>query len=108
MADDDISIGDRVTVSEERYALEGIVFAFPNRHKAIVAVVDRDRGPALRTVPRDTLAARDKDADTDAALRLLIRRSAAGQRGGGATGGGGGGGGRPGHTRGTAHRATGR
>ncbi|TML06366.1 MAG: hypothetical protein E6G41_07800 [Actinobacteria bacterium] len=108
MADDDISIGDRVTVSEERYALEGIVFDFPNRNKAIVAVVDRDRGPVLRTVPRDALAPRDKDADTDAALRLLIRRSAVGQRGGGATGGGGGVGGRAGHTRGTAHRATGR
>jgi hypothetical protein len=108
VADDDISIGDRVTVSEERRELEGIVFDFPSRNKAIVAVVDRERGPVLRTVPRDTLAARDKDVETDAALRLLIRRSAVRQRGGGPTGGGSGVSGGAGHRRGAAHRATGR
>ena len=86
---------------------DGIVFDVPSHTKAVVAVVDRTRGPVFRTVNPNALTAREDEGPGDHALRLLIRRTprptsgparaaTAGRRGA------------AGFTRGTAHRSTGR
>lgn len=102
-----IAVGERVTVSGDGPALDGIVFELPSRSKAVVAVVDRKRGPVFRSVGVETLTARTDDGPNDHALRLLIRRTPGGGRSGGSA--------RGGTTRGsagfarpTAHRPTGR
>ena len=86
---------------------DGIVFDVPSQTKAVVAVVDRTRGPVFRTVNPSALTPREQEGPRDHALRLLIRRTprpaadtaratTAGRRGA------------AGFTRGTAHRSTGR
>jgi hypothetical protein len=101
------SPGELVRVAGDGPALDAIVFDTPSKAKAVVAVVQAGRGPVLRTVPTATLTARAEDGPDDRALRLLIRRTPppthsatrGGARGGGV---------RTGHTRGAAHRTTGR
>jgi hypothetical protein len=44
--------GDLVTVANGNAELDGIVVDTPSRTKVVVAVVDRTRGPRLRTVTR--------------------------------------------------------
>ncbi len=99
--------GDLVTVADGSAELDAIVVDTPSSTKVVVAVVDRSRGPRLRTVHPGTLSERLDEGSTDRALRLLIRRSAppihdatrtdarGAQR-------------RAGYQRGTAHRPTGR
>src|SRR4051794_9447610 len=102
-----IGAGDLVTVAEEGPELDGIVFDTPSSSKVIVAVVDRARGPVFRTVHPSTLSARTEEGPDDRALRLLVRRTPPPVHGA-ARGGSTGGQGRAGHTRGAAHRPTGR
>ena len=104
---DTITVGELVTVTTDGPTLNGIVFDVPSTAKTVVAVVDRTRGPVLRSVAPDTLEVREDAAPEDRALQALIRRTPAPGRGS-ARGSTGGGHGRAGHTRGAAHRATGR
>jgi len=102
-----VSVGGLVKVAVGGPDLDGIVFDVPSRSKVIVAIVDRGRGPAMRTVHPDALTERAEEGPDDHALRLLIRRTpppARGNAGGGTSTGRG----SRGHTRGTMHRTTGR
>ncbi|HST56008.1 MAG TPA: hypothetical protein VLJ42_08960 [Solirubrobacteraceae bacterium] len=101
------STGELVSVDSGSAKLDGIVFDTPSKTKAVVAVVDPNRGPVLRTVPLNTLTERTQDGSGDQALRMLIRRTPS-PVGGAARGGAAAGRGSPGHTRGTMHRPTGR
>jgi hypothetical protein len=98
-----------VSVATAGPVLDGIEFDSPSASKVVVAVMDPARGPVLRTFARDAVSERTEPGVDDAALALLIRRTPhpAG-RGSGAGGTSGGGRGRAGHTRGAAHRPTGR
>jgi hypothetical protein len=99
--------GDLVTVADGSAELDGLVFDTPSSSKAIVAVVDPARGPLFRAVNPSTLTERLHEGPSDRALRLLVRRTppppndvARGATRGGQR--------RSGHTRGAAHRPTGR
>lgn len=87
---------------------DGIVFDTPSASKVVVAVVDPERGPVLRTVHLNTLSAREEEGPADKALRLLIRRTPPPPLRGASAAGVGSGRGRAGHTRGASHRTTGR
>jgi hypothetical protein len=102
-----IGVGELVRVAGDGPELDGIVFDTPSSSKAVVAVVDRKRGPVFRTVHPSTLTARTEDGPDDQALRLLVRRTPPPVHGAG-RGGSSGGRGRAGHVRGPAHRPTGR
>jgi hypothetical protein len=102
-----VSVGGLVKVVDGGPELDGIVFDLPSRSKVIVAVVDRGRGPVLRTVHPKTLTERTEEGPDDRALRLLIRRTPPPIRGS-ANGATAAGHGSRGHTRGTMHRTTGR
>jgi hypothetical protein len=104
---DTTSAGELVKVAGGGLELDGIVFDTPSSSKVVVAVVDPGRGPVFRTVHPDTLSRRKEEAPGDRALRLLIRRTPPPLRGA-ANGGPSAGRGRAGHTRGAAHRTTGR
>jgi len=99
--------GELVNVDAGGPKLDGIVFDTPSRSKVVVAVVDAGRGPVMRTFHPDTLTERTAEGPTDPALRLLMRRTPPPVHGA-ARGGVGSGRGRTGHTRGAAHRTTGR
>lgn len=102
------SPGDLVKVTAESGpVLDGIVFDTPSRTKVVVAVVDRSRGPVLRSVHPDTLTERAEASPDDRALRLLLKRTPSPAHAG-ARGGSGGGRSSAGHTRGATHRTTGR
>jgi hypothetical protein len=101
------SPGDLVTVAGTGPKSDGIVFDAPSSAKVVVAVMDPVRGPLFRTVNLSVLGERAEDGPHDRALRLLIRRTPAPVQGAG-RGGVSGGRGRSGHTRGAAHRPTGR
>ena len=98
--------GDLVTVTEGDAHLDGIVFDAPSHLKVVVAVADPARGPGLRTVHPDALSEREGEGAHDKVLRALLRRTPPPARAGHS--GPGGGHGRAGHTRGAAHRPTGR
>ena len=98
---------DQVTVLAGSARIDGIVADMPSAAKAVVAVMDRERGPVLRTVLRKALAEREEAGPHDRALRLLVRRTAPAARGGG-RGGPAAGRGRAGHTRAATHRPTGK
>jgi hypothetical protein len=104
---DPIAVGELVTVADGGPKLDGIVFEVPSRAKVVVAVVDRVRGPVLRTVGAQTLSERTDEGPDDHALRLLIRRTPLPGRDGG-PGRSGPGHGSRGHTRPPTHRPTGR
>jgi hypothetical protein len=99
--------GDLVKVGGDGPEVDGIVFDTPSASKVVVAVVDPGRGPVFRTVHVKSLSERTEEGPGDRALRLLIRRTPPPFHGS-ARGGAGAGRGRPGHTRGAAHRTTGR
>ena len=88
--------------------LHGSVCDTPSTTKTVVAVVDRGRGPGLRTVHPRTLSERVGEGADDRALRLLIRRTTPPPARGGARGAGGAGHGRSGHARTAMHRTTGK
>ena len=102
-----VVVGGLVKVDAGGPALDGIVFDIPSRSKVVVAIMQRGRGPALRTVHPDVLTPREHAGPDDPALRLLIRRTPSPVRGA-ARGGAGVGSGRSGHTPRAAHRTTGR
>ena len=98
---------DQVTVATGSARIDGIVADMPSASKAVVAVMDRARGPVLRTVLRTALTDRAEAGPDDHALRLLVRRTAPAARGG-ARGGPAVAHGRAGHTRAAMHRPTGK
>ena len=102
-----IHAGDLVRVATSGPQIDGIVFDVPSASKVIVAVIDRARGPVMRTVPRTALTERAEAGADDRALELLVRRTVPAVRTGarGATTGGHG---RAGHTRAAMHRTTGK
>ena len=97
-----------VTVATAGPQLDGIVFDRPSASKVVVAIIDPARGPVLRTFAESAVTERTEPGPDDQALSLLVKRTPRPGGGGGRGGGGGGGGGRAGHTRGPAHRPTGR
>jgi hypothetical protein len=101
------SNGELVKVDTGGPQLDGIVFDTPSRTKVVVAVVDRRRGPVLRTVHPRTLSERTEEGPDDRALQLLVRRTPPPVRGA-AGGGTASGRGNPGHTRTAMHRTTGK
>ena len=101
------STGDLVTVTTRGPQIDGIVFDVPSASKVIVAVIDRARGPVMRTVPRTALTERAEAGADDRALELLVRRTVPAVRTG-ARGAATGGHGRAGHTRAAMHRTTGK
>jgi hypothetical protein len=96
-----------VTVAGSGPDVDGIVFDTPSASKVVVAVIEPGRGPVFRTVPAKTVSDRAEEGPADRALLLLIRRTPPPVRGG-ARDGAGAGRGRPGHTRATMHRTTGK
>jgi hypothetical protein len=99
--------GDLVKVATGGPEIDGIVYDVPSTSKAVVAVIDRRRGPVLRTVAQTVLSERAAAGPDDPALALLIRRTPpavhSSARGAGKAGAG-----HSAHTRGAAHRTTGR
>jgi hypothetical protein len=107
MDEREIEIGDLVTVATAGPQIDGIVFDLPRGAKAVVAVIDRTKGPVLRSVARDALGERTEAGADDPALHALIRRTPAPARSGrGGTSGGGAP--RSGFRRSATHRPTGR
>ena len=96
--------GQLVTLATEDGDLDGVVAHVASLVKVEVAVEEAD-GPVFRIVHPKSLKPRDEPGPADEALKRVIHR-AAGQ--GHAATGGASGRGRQGHTRGTAHRPTGR
>src|SRR3954451_20694063 len=88
------------------HSVDGIVFDTPSAKKAVVAVVDPTRGPALRTVHPDSLSARETEGADDRALRMLIKRTPPPVRRTGGGGLAGAGRGSAGHSRGASHRTS--
>lgn len=107
MDEREIEIGDLVHVATAGPEIDGIVFDLPRGAKALVALVDRTKGPVLRSVPRDALREREEAGPADPALLALIRRTPAPVQGG-RGGSGGGGAPRAGFRRSATHRTTGR
>src|SRR4051794_14217067 len=99
--------GDLVKVATGRRETDGIVFDVSGGSKVVVAVVDRDRGPVMRTVDLKDLTERTEEGPGDRALRMLIRRTPGGTRGA-APAGSGPGQARAGHRRASMHRTTGK
>jgi hypothetical protein len=99
--------GDLVKVATGGPDIDGIVVDVLAGSKVVVAVMDRVRGPVLRTVPRKALAERAEAGAGDRALQLLARRTLPAARGG-APGAAGVAARRAGHTRAATHRTTGR
>jgi len=104
---DTTTAGQLVKVATGGPQLDGIIFDTPSHSKVVVAVVDRARGPVLRTVHPSSLSERTQEGPDDRALRLLLRRTpppagATGRGAAGATRG------RSGHARAAMHRTTGR
>jgi len=102
-----IRTGDLVTVATRGPQVDGIAFDMPSSSKVVVAMMDRNRGPVLRSVDRSAVGERTHAGPDDEQLQLLIRRTPALTRGAGRTGGGVGPG-RAGHQRATGHRTTGK
>jgi hypothetical protein len=104
---DSVAVGDLVTLTGPGAPLDGLVFDTPSRAKAVVAVVDPQRGPMFRIVHPRTLTARAAEGGDDAALRLLVRRTPAPTRGSGQNAGNAIRG-SAGFARGSSHRTTGK
>jgi len=102
-----IAPGELVTLSTTGAPLDGIVVDLPSATKAVVAVVDRKRGPVLRTVDRQTLSERAEPGADDRALQLLIRRTPSAVKAK-ARGGANASSSRDAHTRAAMHRTTGK
>jgi hypothetical protein len=101
------SHGDLVTVTSGERQRDGIVFEVESSAKVVVAVVDRVRGPVLRTVAPDALAKRTEAGPDDPRLQLVLRRTPLANRGTGPSTSGSGAG-RAGHRRAAMHRTTGK
>ncbi len=97
--------GQLVTLATEDGGVDGVVAHVASLVKVEVAVEQADGDPVFRTVHPKSLTPRDEPGPADEALRRVIHRAAA--PGHSATGGASGRG-RQAHTRGAAHRPTGR
>src|SRR3954462_4825334 len=102
-----IGAGDLVKVDSGGPQIDGIVFDVPSASKVVVAIVDRKRGPVMRTVPRTALTPRAEAGGDDRALQLLLRRTPPAVHHA-ARGANGPGHGRAGHARASGHRTTGK
>jgi hypothetical protein len=104
---DQIGAGDLVKVDLGGPQCDGIVFDLPSASKVVVAMMDRRRGPVMRTVPRAALTPRAEAGLDDRALQLLVRRTPppvhAAERGANGPGQR-----RAGHARAAMHRTTGK
>lgn len=96
-----------MNVAVGRREADGIVFDVSGGTKVIVALVDRSRGPVMRTVELKDLTERTEAGPDDHALQMLIRRTPGGVRGA-ARAGSGPGQARAGHKRAAMHRTTGK
>jgi hypothetical protein len=72
---DSPAVGELVKVSTGGPSADGIVFDVPSARKVVVAVIDPERGPVLRTVAPETLNVRTAEGSHDRGLRQLIRRT---------------------------------
>jgi hypothetical protein len=99
--------GDLVKVATGARQIDGIIVDVLSAAKLVVAVMDRDRGPVLRTVSAKALAERSEAGPDDRALQLLVRRTRPPVRGA-ARAGAGLGASRAGHMRAAMHRTTGK
>ena len=97
--------GQLVIVATDDGDLDGVVAHIDSLVKVQVAVEQPGSGPMFRTAHPKSLTPRDEPGPADEALRSLIHRGAAA---GHNAPGGSSGGGRRAHTRGAAHRPTGR
>ena len=97
--------GQLVTVATEDGDLDGVVAHVASLVKVEVAVEDAENGPVFRIVHPKSLTPRDAPGPADEALRRVIHRAAAP---GHSAAGGASGRGRRAHSRGAAHRPTGR
>jgi hypothetical protein len=102
-----IAAGDLVKVDTAGPQIDGIVFDVPSASKVVVAMMDRKRGPVMRTVPRAALVDRAEAGRDDRALQLLVRRTPPPVHAA-ARGGSGPGQQRAGHARAAMHRTTGK
>jgi hypothetical protein len=102
-----VGVGDLVEVATGGPHVDGIVFDVPSASKVVVAVMNRTRGPVMRTVLRSALTERTEAGRDDEALRLLVRRTPPPLHGG-ARGGPGPGQRRAGFARAAMHRTTGK
>jgi hypothetical protein len=96
--------GQLVSVAGDDGDVDGVVAHVASLVKVEVAVEEAD-GPVFRTVHPKSLTPRDEAGPADEALKRVIHRAAG--HGHAATGGASGRG-RQAHTRGAAHRPTGR
>ncbi len=97
--------GQLVTLATEDGDLDGVVAHVASLVKVEIAVEQADGDPVFRTVHPKSLTPRDEPGPADEALRRVIHRAAAP---GHSAAGGASGRGRQAHTRGAAHRPTGR
>jgi hypothetical protein len=97
--------GQLVSVAAEGVAVDGVVAHVASLVKVEVAVDAAGSGPVFRAVHPKRLTPRHAPGPTDDALRSLIRRAGAARHN---TPGGTSAHGRRAHTRGAAHRPTGR
>jgi len=97
-----------VSVAVGRREADGIVFDVSGGAKVVVALIDRARGPVMRTVELKDLTERADAGPDDHALQMLIRRTPGGGVGGAARAGSGPGQARAGHKRAAMHRTTGK
>jgi hypothetical protein len=97
--------GQLVTVAVAGSRLDGVVAHVASLVKIEVAVAQTEGGPVFRSAHPKSLTPRDEPGPSDDALRSLIQR--AGHTGHGVPGGASARG-RRAHTRGPAHRPTGR
>jgi len=104
---DQTDAGDLVKLVTGSHETDGIIFDATGGAKVVVAVVDRERGPVMRTVDLKALTERTEAGPDDRALQMLIRRTPQGVRGA-ARGGAGPTGARAGHKRASMHRTTGK
>ena len=97
--------GQLVTVATDDGEVDGVVAHVAGLVKVEVAVAHEGSEPVFRTAHPKSLTPRDEPGPADDELRRLIHRAAAP---GHSAPGGGSGRGRRAHTRGAAHRPTGR
>lgn len=97
--------GQLVSVAGDGGDVDGVVAHVASLVKVEVAVEDAENGPVFRIVHPKSLTPREKPGPADEALRRVIHRAAAP---GHSAAGGSSGRGRRAHSRGAAHRPTGR
>src|SRR3954462_3644957 len=102
-----LGAGDLVKVATAGPQIDGIVFDVPSASKVVVALMDRRRGPVMRTVQRASLTDRAEDGPDARAFGLPWGRSPPAVHTA-ARGGSGPGQGRARYTRAAMHRPTGR